>query len=612
MCGIEAVFGKNINQATIDVFLGAVDIGKSRGRDATGIVGVKSDGSSKVFKDTLPGDTFLARNAKEIKAALDGVNVGIIGHNRYATMGANTRPNAHPFKFDNIVGVHNGVIGRSELNNLPTKTSHEVDSARLFLNIDEHGLDRSIKDVDGDWALVWYDKKENKFFFYRNNMRPLWYRFSKDKGLFWAVSDPTLNNYYIDRESTESDAEWHAFKPLTLYSLTVGDELELKVERTITEKERPRWEHSARSYSSNNNSSGNWWERASTNVIPFRPKPKKPIHFTRTGAIQPINSSSRKFDAIEDVPIFDLMELREFDEHRINSLYDRAVEARRKLVLQTAIAAIDLSYNNWSGKLTWRPSHSERVRVEVLGFAALMEKKEYIEYYIRLLDGHKKRHELFKQHIAPKETEESEEDDLLTMHTKQYHSLDLERKIKDTNIAIGATFEMDVEEPDGTSTIHTLLTLPAHDRDKFDKDIEDIQIEHKRDFLDPDETMTPAHDLSGGVVLSWTAGQDVNDKDHVATCKRVHKMLDYLVSPLMKNRYKDDRRDSFYDNFDKACKIRSFGMEWYAPPSLWVRSRIERLTTFAQCKKAVEWGLKDHYIHPLVYSTKMLELKEAA
>lgn len=52
-----------------------------------------------------------------MRVAADGDPIVAIGHNRKATVGANTERNAHPFKFgkedrgDLVIGAHNGVVG---------------------------------------------------------------------------------------------------------------------------------------------------------------------------------------------------------------------------------------------------------------------------------------------------------------------------------------------------------------------------------------------------------------------------------------------------------------------------------------------------------------------
>jgi hypothetical protein len=70
----------------------------------------------------------------------------------------------------------------------------KTDSHCLYSNIDKYGVEAAVKDVDpeGAWALVWWDKVDNRLCFLRNDKRPLWFAWTKDKtAVFWA-SEPWM------------------------------------------------------------------------------------------------------------------------------------------------------------------------------------------------------------------------------------------------------------------------------------------------------------------------------------------------------------------------------------------------------------------------------------
>lgn len=109
----------------------------------------------------------------------------IVGHCRFATKGDITDANAHPFIFDDIIGVHNGtVVGKFKYSD-----DFETDSEALYKLIAEEGVEEALKRVwkestNAAYALVFYDKKDRSLNFLRNQQRPLHYCFQKDVLLF--------------------------------------------------------------------------------------------------------------------------------------------------------------------------------------------------------------------------------------------------------------------------------------------------------------------------------------------------------------------------------------------------------------------------------------------
>ncbi len=81
-----------------------------------------------------------------------------LGHTRAATVGAITYKNCHPFRVDDVVGVHNGsILNYNELN---TKYSRpcEVDSEHVFYHLNE---DKPLDEIDGYGTFFWTRKSED-------------------------------------------------------------------------------------------------------------------------------------------------------------------------------------------------------------------------------------------------------------------------------------------------------------------------------------------------------------------------------------------------------------------------------------------------------------------
>lgn len=590
MCGIECVFGK-IDNTVISIFKEMLDAGKIRGDHATGVAAISNSFHNptwKILKKAVSGSDFVKQYRRDIFAGLmQGNKQALYGHNRFKTMGANTDANAHPFAYDNIVGIHNGVLSYSTLKNLPTKSRLEVDSAQLFNSIDQSGVDESISEIQGDWALVWWDKRVNKHFFLRNSGRPLWYRFSEDKETMWVLSEPAMGDWLIGRTNHKlsDDEDWRPFKVNTLYSLDAQEgELELKVERTVNGKEYEWHSSSSNSYTPRSNvpySVNSLHRSTSNNVVPF------------TGPTRPTQTTafSTKFKDIEGVPIYTFEELRELPSISIDELLSRSIEARSTLKCNNAIDAINLASEPWSSQATWRQSHKDRVATVVNAMAATLEKLEVLAKYIATLEGQVMRHKLFDEHLKPRTVEEAKP------------------KPPVLDIEVGASVQYDVENEE-ESTVHTLQVIPTKDREEFSKHVEESPQDHLRDFVGDGFSIIPTGDLEGSVVLAWTKGQNLDDVDHVDTCKRVHKWLDHLVMGKLKSYFKDEsRRDDYIDNFDKAVTVRSYGMDWKAPSSLWVTKPIARKMVFTFSQKAVEYGVTNRYLSPFIHAQKLLEMK---
>lgn len=80
----------------------------------------------------------------------------LLGHTRFATVGAVTIQNAHPLILSEIIGAHNGGVSNYTELNTKNKTNYEVDSSQIFAALQK---ELPLKDVEASGAItyVWRD-----------------------------------------------------------------------------------------------------------------------------------------------------------------------------------------------------------------------------------------------------------------------------------------------------------------------------------------------------------------------------------------------------------------------------------------------------------------------
>lgn len=196
MCGIVGCAG-DISAKEEGAFKQLLIVNSLRGIDSTGVAVVgRHTGDVKIRKQV--GDVFQLMDNSRFAGTFSGVNRLCLGHNRWGTVGAATRKNAHPFEFDKVVGVHNGTLKNKW--NLPNHTNFETDSEALYAHINNVGIEEAIKGVDGAYALVWYDKEEGTLNMLRNKERPLTFAYSKDKKQLFFASEAWMMQGVCGRE----------------------------------------------------------------------------------------------------------------------------------------------------------------------------------------------------------------------------------------------------------------------------------------------------------------------------------------------------------------------------------------------------------------------------
>ena len=195
MCGLVGFMTEENTLGTVDraKFLRqALIIDTLRGEDSTGLMLVTHDSgigdSADWIKAVGDGYSFVnddmyaerTKNMSNIRFA--------VGHNRAATQGAVTAHNAHPFQEGAITMVHNGTLR----DDTPMPKSMDdlavvVDSHAICHNLalqpnTYEGVNAVVSKLDGAFALIWHDSRDDTLNIVRNDERPLHFmqaRFSK-------------------------------------------------------------------------------------------------------------------------------------------------------------------------------------------------------------------------------------------------------------------------------------------------------------------------------------------------------------------------------------------------------------------------------------------------
>lgn len=193
MCGIVGYISNNdkLYMGVKDHFMRfALALDTLRGEDSTGLFTVTKRFTVKSLRTTMPGDQFV-----QSKGYLKKYKTGWaqIGHNRAATRGEISIANTHPFTFGPVTLVHNGTL-KADGSNFDTydKSIGVVDSMQIALALSERPANQAkevLEQIDGSFAIVWSDTRDESINMARNLDRPLHICFNATKSIMWFMSD---------------------------------------------------------------------------------------------------------------------------------------------------------------------------------------------------------------------------------------------------------------------------------------------------------------------------------------------------------------------------------------------------------------------------------------
>lgn len=154
MCGIFGMVGNVPNRQTLAASLCVLNA--ARGHHSAGIATCDENLRTRIFKRAWTPERF-ARSKKFRQIAEAPARV-LIGHTRWATHGAVSNANAHPFKSGGTIGTHNGMVQNlAGVKRYCGGADFPVDSQYLVYLLDLYG---HLGPADGQLNLAYFGPKD--------------------------------------------------------------------------------------------------------------------------------------------------------------------------------------------------------------------------------------------------------------------------------------------------------------------------------------------------------------------------------------------------------------------------------------------------------------------
>lgn len=227
MCGLVGVVAKSSNgffKYQCEMFHELLYVDNFRGDDSTGVFMVDRWGDLELIKEASASPDFIrTKSFHTMMANTLSRGRAIIGHNRKATKGEIIDANAHPFVVDNkIVLVHNGTLYGDYKKLAGEGNDVDVDSHAIAHVIHQKGdnVEEAIQEINGAFALIWFDMEKQTLNFLRNSQRPLHYIETNNEWV-WA-SEKNMLDWMVSRHNLTGKVCELPAGTLTTFSLAEG------------------------------------------------------------------------------------------------------------------------------------------------------------------------------------------------------------------------------------------------------------------------------------------------------------------------------------------------------------------------------------------------------
>ena len=209
MCGIVLMMSDDkIFKALAreKAFTQGVIIDTLRGPHSTGLVYADYNGQAEVYKKPIPGYDFV--NMPKYNSVINDSEdyPFLIAHNRWATQGRVNTSNAHPFQHEHITGVHNGSL--YTWRDLAPGMTFDTDSEYIFHALAHNDTADVLKKIDGAFALVWHDSRDNTIHIARNDDRPFHLAHIKDSKTVLGASEMEMLELMCARNDMEIEEKY--------------------------------------------------------------------------------------------------------------------------------------------------------------------------------------------------------------------------------------------------------------------------------------------------------------------------------------------------------------------------------------------------------------------